>query len=312
MPFKSRAQQRWMFATHPEMAQRWAAETPSFSSLPARVKHAQGGLASLGDDDVVHAGVGGLINKLARLVQRPLTAPSFATEAASDASGPLTAAQARARFGLARSDAKAMGHDYADLPVEEGQGVWVSPDGGIQENALYMQRLPRHAGRIDNYQDALNYAADMGRLLDQRAVPVARAIPGLIDTADGSNAVIASKVPRGALATLGKTLGADAVVAQQPGDRALMFPLGDADIESIRRQAQAAVPGLSLRYGVSDPGVDRVLLGDDPSYMTDYADYGVNPRTPAYSELERKLLKTPLIAQDLSGPFPPGGAGLAY
>lgn len=27
MPFKSKSQERWMFANHPEMAKRWAAET---------------------------------------------------------------------------------------------------------------------------------------------------------------------------------------------------------------------------------------------------------------------------------------------
>ena len=37
MPFKSRAQQRWMFANHPKMAKRWAAETKDFKGLPARV-----------------------------------------------------------------------------------------------------------------------------------------------------------------------------------------------------------------------------------------------------------------------------------
>lgn len=37
MPFKSRAQQKWMFSQKPEMAKRWAAETPSFKSLPEHV-----------------------------------------------------------------------------------------------------------------------------------------------------------------------------------------------------------------------------------------------------------------------------------
>jgi hypothetical protein len=37
MPFKSQAQERWMFATHPEMAKQWAADTPSQSALPSRV-----------------------------------------------------------------------------------------------------------------------------------------------------------------------------------------------------------------------------------------------------------------------------------
>jgi hypothetical protein len=33
MPFKSKAQMRWMFANHPEMAKRWAHETPDIADL---------------------------------------------------------------------------------------------------------------------------------------------------------------------------------------------------------------------------------------------------------------------------------------
>lgn len=35
MPFKSKAQQRYMFARHPRIAKRWAKVT-NFSKLPAR------------------------------------------------------------------------------------------------------------------------------------------------------------------------------------------------------------------------------------------------------------------------------------
>jgi len=38
MPFKSRQQEKWMYATHPEMAKRWAAETPKGKVLPKKVK----------------------------------------------------------------------------------------------------------------------------------------------------------------------------------------------------------------------------------------------------------------------------------
>lgn len=38
MPFKSKAQMRWMFAKHPKMAKRWAKETRSIKRLPNRVK----------------------------------------------------------------------------------------------------------------------------------------------------------------------------------------------------------------------------------------------------------------------------------
>lgn len=38
MPFKSQAQRKWMFANKPEMAAKWAAETPSGKKLPKRLK----------------------------------------------------------------------------------------------------------------------------------------------------------------------------------------------------------------------------------------------------------------------------------
>lgn len=38
MPFKSQAQERWMFATHPKMANQWATETPGFKTLPDHVQ----------------------------------------------------------------------------------------------------------------------------------------------------------------------------------------------------------------------------------------------------------------------------------
>ncbi|MCX7801188.1 MAG: hypothetical protein N2109_12710 [Fimbriimonadales bacterium] len=38
MPFRSKRQMRWMFANEPEMARRWARETPDEKSLPERAK----------------------------------------------------------------------------------------------------------------------------------------------------------------------------------------------------------------------------------------------------------------------------------
>lgn len=38
MPFKSKAQQKWMFANKPEMAKEWASETPDIKKLPKKVK----------------------------------------------------------------------------------------------------------------------------------------------------------------------------------------------------------------------------------------------------------------------------------
>lgn len=36
MPFRSKAQQRFLFARHPEIARRWAKETKNIKRLPAR------------------------------------------------------------------------------------------------------------------------------------------------------------------------------------------------------------------------------------------------------------------------------------
>ena len=36
MPFKSKAQQKFMFATMPKTARKWAAETKSIKSLPKK------------------------------------------------------------------------------------------------------------------------------------------------------------------------------------------------------------------------------------------------------------------------------------
>lgn len=38
MPFKSKAQQRFMYSQHPDIAKRWEDETPNIKKLPARVK----------------------------------------------------------------------------------------------------------------------------------------------------------------------------------------------------------------------------------------------------------------------------------
>jgi hypothetical protein len=38
MPFKSKAQQKWMFSQHPKMAKEWADKTPNIKNLPEHVK----------------------------------------------------------------------------------------------------------------------------------------------------------------------------------------------------------------------------------------------------------------------------------
>ena len=38
MPFKSKAQQRFMYAKHPQIAKRFQSETPKGAKLPAKAK----------------------------------------------------------------------------------------------------------------------------------------------------------------------------------------------------------------------------------------------------------------------------------
>ena len=38
MPFKSKAQEKWMWTTHPQMARQWEEHTPDRAALPAKVK----------------------------------------------------------------------------------------------------------------------------------------------------------------------------------------------------------------------------------------------------------------------------------
>lgn len=38
MPFKSKAQRKWMYANNPKMAAEWEAATPKGKKLPARAK----------------------------------------------------------------------------------------------------------------------------------------------------------------------------------------------------------------------------------------------------------------------------------
>ncbi len=47
MPFKSKAQERFMFAKHPNMAKEWAAKTPDIKSLPEKKFQGKGTRARL-------------------------------------------------------------------------------------------------------------------------------------------------------------------------------------------------------------------------------------------------------------------------
>ena len=46
MPFKSKAQQRWMFANKPEMAKEWASETRNLKRLPEKASSSKASRSS--------------------------------------------------------------------------------------------------------------------------------------------------------------------------------------------------------------------------------------------------------------------------
>jgi hypothetical protein len=56
MPFKSKAQQRWMYATHPKMAKKWSKHTKDADSLPDKVKEAPGTKLAHFFPDQLHGG----------------------------------------------------------------------------------------------------------------------------------------------------------------------------------------------------------------------------------------------------------------
>ena len=49
MPFKSKAQQKWMYANEPDMAERWSDHTPDHKSLPEKVKKKKNRKKKAGD-----------------------------------------------------------------------------------------------------------------------------------------------------------------------------------------------------------------------------------------------------------------------
>lgn len=51
MPFKSEAQRRYMHAKHPQMAQRWEAETPTGKRLAAKLGRKRKSSKRSRDDD---------------------------------------------------------------------------------------------------------------------------------------------------------------------------------------------------------------------------------------------------------------------
>lgn len=108
MPFKSKAQQRWMFANHPEMAKRWADHTPDIKKLPE------------------HAEKSGAITIQELAVKTAAADPALANAAGLGGAGALVGAGIGGISGLFSSD-----DDDDDVMSRIGSGLGGALRGGI-------------------------------------------------------------------------------------------------------------------------------------------------------------------------------------
>lgn len=240
------------------------------------------------------------LNKATLPMRRAMTRPSFATETVSDF--PLDEVGQRARLGQARMNLGSK-HPLAQLPFEEGQGAWLD-QGELSTPLVFGQALPRNPGALRDADALINYASDMGRRLDQQAVPLSRHMQTLFDDPHGANALVASNVSKGVLKQIAQELGDKAVVAHKPGGDALVHGFGDPtpqEIEEILAHARKRLPGVKFRHAVSDPGLDRILIGD-PEYAT--MPYRTKRAAEGFRSADRYLLtsgKEPEIFREFLG-----------
>lgn len=225
------------------------------------------------------------VNTLARPFMRAMARPMVSSEAVSSFALPRDAQLSR--FELARD---ATQHPYQNLrPVHDLQGAWQG-DNGMEFNRLYAQELPRTLGRVRDDPTAMSYAGQLGENLEQQAVPVNRFVPHLWNTDEGANAMMVHGVDDARLRRLAEVLGPDVVTAHRPGNRAMVFPLKDQRMSDLADETNAALGFPKIRYGRSDPLVDRVLLSREPWGDLTYREAGAEPRDGAYTMFERALL----------------------
>jgi len=110
MPFKSKAQQRWMFANHPEMAKRWADHTPDIKKLPE------------------HAEKSGAITMQELAVKTAAADPALSNALGLGGAGALLGAGIGGISGLFSPDDD---DDDADIMSRIGSGLGGAVRGGI-------------------------------------------------------------------------------------------------------------------------------------------------------------------------------------
>jgi hypothetical protein len=226
------------------------------------------------------------INSLARPFARVLARPYVSVEAAS--SRPLPSKIADARFDLAREGTTS---GLKDAPVWKGQGAWMG-DKGMEFNDLYVQRLPRSLGRMIDQDEPMRYAAQLGENLEQAGTPVSRFVPHLLNTRQGADAMMVHGVDEAALRRIAEVLGPDVAVSHRPGNRAMIFSIGDRHIPELSDEVNALMSFPKTRFGVSVPDIDRVLLTREnvPWGTRTYRDFGARPRGENYRRIEDAVL----------------------
>lgn len=211
------------------------------------------------------------LNMLARPIQRRLARPVMGFESVRNPEeSPFSDLRMEAALHNASSP-------MAKLPVFHGQGAFMNQQGKLETNPLYAQELPRVKGRLDQNPDIMKYAGEVGNSLNQWGVPVQRAIPNLFDIPAGADSLLMNKISPEDIKALAKSMPSDTVVSHRPGNKALVFSTATTppDIRDIRSAAMNAAPGAKARYAVSRPGVDRVLVGEEPWMDATYQSLGL-------------------------------------
>lgn len=247
------------------------------SALPGVPKMAEGGEVSLSD---ILMGVGAIpaamlarrpVNALARPLQRAFSRPVMGME--SVAKQAMSPTQADSRFQDALHHVQS---PYAKLPVWHGQGAYTNEEGRLETNPLYAQQLPRFQGRMDKDEAALKYAGEMGSKLDQWGVPIQRAIPNIFNIPGGADSLLMNKIGPDEVRRLAQQMGSDVAVSHRPGNEALLFSTGAPyDVRDMAARAAQTVPQSKVRYAVSRPGQDRVLVGKEPWMDKTYQELGL-------------------------------------
>lgn len=211
------------------------------------------------------------INMLARPLQRALSKPVMGFESVRDPAHAATS-DLRTEKALSLSDSP-----YAKLPVWKGQGAFMNPQGALETNPLYAQELPRTPGRLDKNEDMLRYAGEIGNDLQQWGVPIQRAMPNFFDIPSGADSLLMKGMGPEEIKKLAQAVPNETIVSHRPGNKALVFSAASPppDIRDLRKLIEQVLPSARARYAVSRPGVDRVLVGEEPWMDRSYKDLGL-------------------------------------